>query len=51
MADQEVILLRQQLVALRKAMGGSEKERETIQKQLDKEVGKNELITNLDIKM
>ena len=38
MADEEVILLRQQLVALRKAMASSEKERETIQKQLDKEV-------------
>ncbi|XP_072026117.1 uncharacterized protein [Amphiura filiformis] len=38
MADEEVILLRQQLVALRKAMASSEKERETIQKQLDKEM-------------
>ncbi len=40
MADEEVILLRQQLVALRKAMASSEKERESTQKHLDKEVRK-----------
>ncbi len=37
MAEEEVILLRQQLVSLRKALATSDKERETVQKQLDKE--------------
>ncbi|XP_071809867.1 uncharacterized protein [Asterias amurensis] len=38
MAEEEVILLRQQLVSLRKALATSDKERETVQKQLDKEM-------------
>ncbi|XP_022108314.1 uncharacterized protein LOC110988792 isoform X2 [Acanthaster planci] len=37
-AEEEVILLRQQLMALRKALATSDKERETVQKQLDKEM-------------
>ncbi|XP_077981616.1 uncharacterized protein LOC144436648 [Glandiceps talaboti] len=38
MADEEVILLRQQLVALKKALANSEREREGIQKQQEKEM-------------
>ncbi|XP_038054173.1 uncharacterized protein LOC119726519 isoform X2 [Patiria miniata] len=37
-AEEEVILLRQQLTALRKALATSDKERETVQKQLGKEM-------------
>ncbi|XP_071476027.1 uncharacterized protein [Diadema antillarum] len=37
-ANEEVILLRQQVLALRKALSTSEKERETTKKQLDKEL-------------
>ena len=37
-AEEEVILLRQQLMALRKALATSDRERESVQKQLDKEV-------------
>ncbi|XP_033105563.1 uncharacterized protein LOC117107864 [Anneissia japonica] len=38
MAEEEVILLRQQLVSLKSALSLSEQEREAIQKQIDKEL-------------
>ena len=46
-ANEEVILLRQQVVALRKALSTSEKEREATKKTLDKEVDIVSFITFL----
>ena len=46
-ANEEVILLRQQVVALRKALSTSEKEREATKKTLDKEVGIGALMASL----
>jgi len=39
LADQEIVLLRQQILALRKALGDSESEASEMRKKLDKEVG------------
>lgn len=40
LAEQEIILLRQQILALRKALSESEKEAGDMRKKLDKEVRK-----------
>ena len=38
LAEQEIVLLRQQILALRRALGDSEKEAGEMRKKLDKEV-------------
>ena len=40
LAEQEIVLLRQQILALRQALSGSEKEAGEMRKKLDKEVTK-----------
>lgn len=48
LAEQEIVLLRQQILALRQALSGSEKEAGEMRKKLDKEVTK---ITLSDIRL